>query len=130
MPDPSTDHPGIRSDDPPHAITDAVHIENAADRIVTARTLAHVATEIREGRMPPLIEIKGLGNIVADARKAIAGVRSETAGLNTDAGNLVTAVKDVRAQIQQAHADLKFEAETLGNGGETSSDTTSAKSGS
>ena len=114
--------------DAPHAVTSAIHIESAADRIVTARVLTTVANNIREGRMPPLIEIKGLGNIVADARKAIAGVRSETTGLNTDAVALVAAVKDVRAQIRQAHDDLKFEAETLGNGGATDSETTVAKS--
>ena len=127
MPDPATDHAGAR--DVAQAIVSPEAIDSAADRIVTARVLTHVATEIREGRMPPLIEIKGLGNIVADARKAIAGVRTETSGLHLDAANLVSAVKDVRAQIQQAHADLKFEAETLGNGGETSSDTTSTRSG-
>lgn len=125
MPDPSTDHAGIR--DIEDAVVNAKAIDGAADRIVTARVLTQVATEIRQGRMP-LIEIKGLGNIVADARKAIAGVRSETAGLNTDATALVLAVQDVRAQIKQAHADLKFEAETLGNGGESTSGTVSGKS--
>ena len=125
MPDPSTDNAGIRSVSDAVVNTDAVAA--AADRIVTARVLTQVATDVREGRMP-LIEIKGLGGIVAEARKGIAGVRSETAGLNLDAANLVTAVKDVRAQIHQAHADLKFEAETLGNGGDAKSETTSGKS--
>lgn len=91
-------------------------LAEATDRIVAARVVTKLQ---REGRLPPLIEIKGLGNMVADARKSIAEVKSEGAGLTTDATAFVTAVKDVRAQIQQAHSDLKFEAETLGNGGET-----------
>ena len=66
--------------------------------------------------MPPLIEIKGLGADVASAKKGIRDLRSEVAGLNVDSTLLTTAVKDVRTQIKQAHDDLKFEAETLGNG--------------
>ena len=72
--------------------------------------------------MPPLIEIKGLGAAVANAKKGIADLRTETAGLSTDASALVSAIQDVRTQIKQAHEDLKFEAETLGNGGETQSE--------
>lgn len=92
------------------------------DRVTAVRV---ITTMNREGRLPPLIEIKGLGAIVADAKKGIAGVRAETAGLSIDAAALVSAVQDVRGQIKQAHADLKFEAETLGNGGETTSGTSS-----
>ena len=66
--------------------------------------------------MPPLIEIKGLGAAVATAKAGISTLRSETANLSVDAQQLVTAIQDVRTQIKQAHDDLKFEAETLGNG--------------
>ena len=51
MPDPSTDNAGIRSVGTTHAIADASLIENAVDRVVTARVLTHIATEVREGRM-------------------------------------------------------------------------------
>ena len=74
---------------------------------------------IGEMTMPPLIEIKGLGLAVASAKKGIADLRVETAGLSTDASALVSAIQDVRTQIKQAHEDLKFEAETLGNGAPT-----------
>lgn len=73
--------------------------------------------------MPPLIEIKGLGAAVQAAKASIANVRTETSGLSTDATALVAAIQDVRSQIKQAHDDIKFEAETLGNGGGTVSQT-------
>ena len=66
--------------------------------------------------MPPLIEIKGLGASVAAAKAGISTLRSETANLSIDAQQLTQAIQDVRGQIKQAHDDLKFEAETLGNG--------------
>ena len=79
--------------------------------------------------MPPLIEIKGLGAAVQSAKAGIAGVRSATAGLSSEAAALVAAIQDVRTQIAQAQSDLKFEAETLGNGnGETTSVTASTAS--
>jgi hypothetical protein len=66
--------------------------------------------------MASIFEIKGLGAAVADAKKGIAQVRSETGGLSQDASLLVTAVQNVRQQIKAAHDDLQFEAEQLGNG--------------
>lgn len=102
-----------------------VELSGLTDRVIAYRVITQME---REGNLPPLIEIKGLGAIVADAKKGIAGVRAETAGLSTDAKALVAAVQDVRVQIKQAHEDLKFEAETLGNGGETSSGETSETS--
>lgn len=66
--------------------------------------------------MGNLIEIKGLGAAVQSAKKGIADVRAETAGLQSDASALVSALQDVRQQIRQAQSDLQFEAETLGNG--------------
>ena len=64
--------------------------------------------------MPPL-EIKGLGNLVQDAKKQIATLRAEGAGLGSDIRDMVNSVTEVRKQVQAAHDDLKFEAGTLGN---------------
>jgi hypothetical protein len=102
-------------------------LSELTDRIIAYRVITKMD---REGTLPPLIEIKGLGAIVADAKKGIAGVRAETAGLSTDAAALVAAVQDVRVQIKQAHDDIKFEAETLGNGnGSDESEVTPKSSG-
>jgi hypothetical protein len=65
--------------------------------------------------MRKLFEIKGLGAAVADAKKGIAQIRSETGGLSADASLLVSAVQNVRQQIKAAHDDLQFESEQLGN---------------
>jgi hypothetical protein len=121
--DPAIDHAGRAAEGRPDITREVAEL---TDRVTAFRV---VTTMQREGRLPPLIEIKGLGAIVANAKKGIAEVRSETSGLSTDASALVSAVQDVRAQIQKAHEDLKFEAETLGNGGETASGTTSDKQG-
>ncbi|HYM32309.1 MAG TPA: hypothetical protein VEU47_13470 [Candidatus Cybelea sp.] len=110
-------------------VASAEAVAGATDKIVTARMLTKLSNDIKEGRMPPLIEIKGLGAAVAAARVSIAGVRSETAGLSTDAVHLVAAIQDVRKQIAQAHDDLKFEAEQLGNGGGNASAATSSNAG-
>lgn len=82
----------------------------------------YLSNRRRNDEMAALIEIKGLGAAVASAKKGIAGVREATGGLSSEAAALVSAVNEVRAQIKQAHDDLKFEAETLGNGGEKISD--------
>jgi hypothetical protein len=67
----------------------------------------------KETEMP--LEIKGLGNVVADAKRQIAVLRSESAALNTDIRDMVQSVQEVRKQVNAAHDDLKFEAQTLGN---------------
>ena len=71
------------------------------------------------------IEIRGLGDIVRDARKSIADAREHSAGLRDDTRDLVSTVKDVRTQVRALHDDLKFEMSTLGNNppGESSGDT-------
>lgn len=61
------------------------------------------------------LEIKGLMSGVGTARKQIAAVRAEMAGLGEDAAALQRALTEVREQINSAHSDLKFEAEQLGN---------------
>lgn len=68
---------------------------------------------VKEARMA--LEIKGLGNVVAAARKEIATLRSESAGLGEDVRAMTQSVRDVRKQVNAAHDDLKFEASTLGN---------------
>lgn len=114
-------HRPQRRPDTAHAVTNADALSNGADRLTAARILLSTANNIREGKVPPLIEIKGLGAAVAAAKTSIANVRTETSGLSTDATALVSAIQDVRTQIKQAHADIQFEAETLGNGGEKTS---------
>lgn len=115
---------GTESGEPTPSITKA--ISDAADRLADERLVRSI---LRKNRMPPLIEIKGLGAAVQSARAGIAAVRTETAGLTTDSAGLISAIKDVRAQIKQAHDDLKFEAETLGNGSGNHSDEPSEESG-
>ena len=98
------------------AVTSSAAIADATDRLTTARVLTAISNDAKAGKVTPLIEIKGLGAAVLAAKQGIAGLRSETAGLSTDAAALMMAVQGVRKQIAQAHEDLKFEAETLGNG--------------
>ena len=93
----------------------AIELAGLTDRVLAYR----VVRNLKEGKLAGLIEIKGLGQAVAAAKKGIADVRSETAGLQTDASSLVLAIQDVRQQINQAKADLAFEAQTLGNGAPT-----------
>jgi len=112
----------------PADLTNTESINAAADKIVAARVLTTMANNTKAGKMPPLIEIKGLGAAVQSAKAGIASVRAETAGLSSDATALVAAIQDVRTQIAQAHADLKFESETLGNGSGVSSSTASPAS--
>lgn len=80
------------------------------------RTLAIVLSSLdRVERHIMALEIKGLGNVVADAKKQIARLRAESAGLNSDISDMIQSVQDVRKQVNAAHDDLKFEAATLGN---------------
>ncbi|MCK1585470.1 hypothetical protein IVB03_39440 [Bradyrhizobium sp. 168] len=87
-------------------ITDA--ISGLTERVIAYRI-------IREMGLMPLIEIKGLGTAVASAKKGIADVRTAAAELNTEAGQLVAEIGDLTSQVKQHRADLRFEAETLGN---------------
>lgn len=63
-----------------------------------------------------MFQIKGLGDTIVNAKKGIASVRAEAAGLQSDASLFIAAVQGVRQQIAAAHDDLQAEAETLGNG--------------
>jgi hypothetical protein len=74
-----------------------------------------IARQIRTLEMARMIEIKGLGNIVAEAKKGIGELRGAAAGLNTETSGLKAEIDDLTAQVKQHRADLRFEAETLGN---------------
>lgn len=103
---------------------------NDLDRLtagVKALRQVYLLIHAKGDDMPPLIEIKGLGAAVAAAKKGISDVRTEVAGLGTDTAALTATVKDVRKQVNDAHDDLKFEASTLGNGGEQQSEKDSEK---
>lgn len=63
------------------------------------------------------IEIKGLGDAVQAARKGITDARAMVAGMHEAAGSLKATVDDVTKALRQAEADIRFEAEQLGNGG-------------
>lgn len=62
-----------------------------------------------------MLEIKGLGAAVTEARKGIADARAASAGVGESARRLVSVLGDVKEQLDNAHDDLKFEAQTLGN---------------
>lgn len=97
------------------AVTSAKAIDAAADRIVTARVLTGLSNDMKEGKMP-LIEIKGLGAVVADVKKGMGELRQIAADVGTESAGLKAELTALKEQIQQHRADLRFEAETLGNG--------------
>jgi hypothetical protein len=65
--------------------------------------------------MVRLIEIKGLGDAVAGAKKGIADLKAAAGGLNASTGKLVAELNDLTEQVEQHRSDLHFEAESLGN---------------
>lgn len=66
------------------------------------------------------MEIKGLANRVADARKAINDARNASVDLGDAANAFAADANEITKQIKKHHEDLKFEAETLGNSGGSS----------
>lgn len=84
-------------------------------RGVRAIRIGYQLRKAKELEMARLIEIKGLGNIVAEAKKGIGELRGAAAGLNTETTGLKAEIDDLTAQVKQHRADLRFEAETLGN---------------
>jgi hypothetical protein len=66
--------------------------------------------------MGATIEIKGLGSAVQAARRGIADARGRVAGMYEAAASLNAAVDDVTRALRAAEADIRSEAETLGNG--------------
>lgn len=77
----------------------------------------------------PLIEVKGLSQTVSAAREGIKSVREAAASLHVSAAAFAAEAGDVTKQIEQARADLKFEAETLGNSASAASSQVDAKPG-
>lgn len=63
----------------------------------------------------PKIEIKGLGMAAQAIRRSIALLRKELSDLHHDSWDLQKTVTELREQIAQTHADLKFEAQNLTN---------------
>lgn len=67
----------------------------------------------------PLVEIKGLGARVSAVRQGIAAARNAAADVESSAASLAAELSDVHKQIEAARADIRFEAETLGNSPKT-----------
>lgn len=87
---------------------------------VNGRQLEQVAAELGHNSMADL-KIKGLADIVAQARAGIAQVRQAASGVGESAKSFVATAAEVQKQIDAAHDDLKFEATQLGNAGPESS---------
>jgi hypothetical protein len=68
-----------------------------------------------EAGMARLIEIKGLGADIASVKQGIGELRAAAAELNVEKSGLTAEIKDLTSQIKEHRADLRFEAETLGN---------------
>jgi hypothetical protein len=95
-------------------------LDGLTDRVIAVRVLR------QKGFKMPL-EIKGLGQQVASAKKGIADVRAAAADLSVSTEALVSELKDVKTQVEAARSDLKFEAETLGNSVSPSGTTTASQ---
>ncbi len=93
----------------PPTITEA--IEGLTDRVVAVRVLKEKGMAAL-----PKIEIKGLGDKVKAARDGITALRASFESLGEETRGLQQDVADVTDQLRQHRADLRFEAETLGNG--------------
>jgi hypothetical protein len=104
------------------ALTDTNTISAAADRIVVARVVTGLSRQIKEGKLPQLLEINGLGAAVSNAKKSIATLRDAASGFHAESSGLAKELTDLTEQIRQHRADLRFEAETLGNGGSSEFD--------
>lgn len=67
------------------------------------------------------LQIRGLSDIVKRAREGIAQARSSTDKVGVSAKALASSADAIAKQIDQAREDIEFEATTLGNGGQESS---------
>ena len=63
----------------------------------------------------PLLEIKGLKEIVSQAKKGIGDLRSSASDLNTETTALKSEIDSLTEQVKKHRADLQFEAGTLSN---------------
>ena len=82
-----------------------------------ARLIKAQATN--EQVMSGKIEIKGLSQAFADAKKSMAIARQAPAELAAAVSEMVATCADLTTQVKAMHDDIKFEATQLGNGGET-----------
>lgn len=95
---------------------DALSIYINCARIIARRDWERDKRIYREVlAMPPLIEIKGLGQIAASVRDEVRGIRALGAVVQENASGLRAELGDINDQITQVRSDIKFEAETLGN---------------
>ena len=67
--------------------------------------------------MARLIEIKGLGADIAGIKKGMGDLRKIAAEVGAEHTGLKAELGDLKDQLQAHRADLRFEAESLGNGG-------------
>lgn len=94
----------------------AVRADPLAVYIDFARLMVERDRKIYRGiRMADKIEIKGLGDHIRRAKAGIAEVRHHAAALGESTTGLSATLQDVKKQVDAAHEDLKFEAQTLGN---------------
>lgn len=91
-------------------------IERLTLGVVCLRTVHQLIYKKEIDMGARLIEIKGLGADVASVKKGIGDLRVAAAELNTQSSGLKAEIGDLTDQIKQHRADLRFEAETLGNG--------------
>lgn len=97
------------------------HKRNAVQDVAWRGRMRPYQSPPKVGKMPPLLEIKGLAGAVNDVRASLKSIRSSAAGLQASAAGLKAELDDVTKQIEQHRSDLKFEAETLGNSGSSAS---------
>lgn len=63
-----------------------------------------------------LVKIAGLGNLVQSVRDQITELRTNGAALQESVAALNLTMQGIKQQVDATHDDLKFEAETMGNG--------------
>lgn len=90
---------------------------------LTDRVLAYRIYYIinRGSNVARLLEIKGLGADIASVKKGIGDLRAVVSEVNVEKTGLHAELTDLKEQLRGHRNDLRFEAETLGNGGENSS---------
>lgn len=127
MPDPAIDHAG-RHPDITHelaGLTDRV----IAARVVTLEKGYRIVPEaeskglvLAPSRQPvqvlPPIQIRGLAADVMTVKRGFSEIREVVRDVNLLSAALKQDLHDVKAQLQGHREDIRFEAETLGNGGD------------
>lgn len=65
--------------------------------------------------MPPLVEIKGLGDTIRSVTNRINAAKDAARKLDENGAGLVAELTDIDLQLTQHREDLRFQASTLGN---------------